>query len=83
MSLEPEQAHCYRDGTDEAQICDDGYPVDEELLVRLERFYIDPARACQLCAMRDVWWSDTYVLRPDSVDALTPKKYASIASRLP
>jgi hypothetical protein len=54
--------------------------VNEYLLVGLESLHIDTASVS--VAHRSLQWL-THVFNPDSVEALTPKKYESMAERLP
>lgn len=77
------QSHNDHNQIDETQIRNNRNEIDKHLLICFQSFDVDPVRWCQLslcCPQAD---DSTYVLSPDSVDALTPKKYASMAARLP
>ena len=67
---------------DKAEIGHDGYEINEKLLICLQCFNVNPELSISIaiCSWKSV---KTYVFKPDSVEALTPKKYASIAARLP
>lgn len=76
--LEPEQANGDNYDVDEAKVGDDGNKIDVQLLVGLEIFHVDTVGSMstypQTREAERAMWSFTYVLRPDSVEALAPKK---------
>lgn len=64
------QPHNHNEDIDETEIGEDGDEVYVELLVRLEILDINPAMVSKLRQDNRT----PYVLSPDSVDALAPKK---------
>lgn len=64
------QSHDHNEDIDEAEVGENGDEVYVELLVRLKVLDINPAVVSE--PQQDK--RTTYVLSPDSVDALAPKK---------
>lgn len=83
----PVQSHNYYCDVDESKICDHGNQISIDLLVRRQFFQVNTLQMRQVLAVIKQWSvyqaGSTYVFRPDSVEALTPKKYASMAEMLP
>jgi hypothetical protein len=79
--FKPVKSHYHNKNIDEAQIREDGNKVDVELLVSFEFFNVDTRMVVSMTGVRQ--GRATHVFSPDSVEALAPKKYASIALRLP
>lgn len=79
------QSHNYYCDVDEGKICDHGNQISIDLLICCQFFQINTLQMRQLLAVirQGSTRQDTYVFRPDSVEALTPKKYASMAEMLP
>ena len=86
MLLEPEQPYHNDENVDEAHVCNHGNEVKKELLIRLEVLQINAIihQSRVLKGLTSLYWSgSTYGFNPDSVEALHPKKYASIADTFP
>ena len=68
--LKPMQSHDYNEDIDKSEVGENGDEVYVELLVRLEVLDINPVVVSKPQQEKRT----TYVLSPDSVDALAPKK---------
>lgn len=80
MSLEPIQTNDDNHNVDETEVSNDGDKVDIQLLVSLEVFHINTERGRLAVSDKDKrrrtfeTKGKTHVFKPDSVDALAPKK---------